>query len=42
MSYQILRNIFKSFWNQRPPSPEEKDIEACYELGRKIAKALPA
>jgi flavorubredoxin len=21
--------------------PEEKDIEACYELGRKIAKALP-
>ena len=36
MDFQIIDSGLKSLY-----VPEEKDIEACYELGRKIARALP-
>jgi flavorubredoxin len=37
MDFQIIDPGLKTLY-----VPKEKDIEACYELGRKIAKALPA
>ncbi len=37
MNFEIIDPGLKTLY-----VPEEKDIEACYELGRKIAKALPA
>jgi flavorubredoxin len=36
MNFEIIDPGLKTLY-----VPEEKDIEACYELGRKIAKALP-
>ena len=37
MNFEIIDPGLKTLY-----VPEEKDIEACYELGRKIAKALPS